>query len=374
MEENYTCIDLFSGAGGFAEGFKKAGFNIVLANDVWESASHTYQENHKETKFLLKDIYELDGSELLKEIGLEIGEVDVIIGGPPCQGFSTVGKRREEDPRNNLFKEYLRIVDSIRPKVFVMENVTGILSMEKGNVLKDIIQSFTQIGYHLEYKVLNAADYGVPQIRERAIFIGTNLNKSIIFPDATHKLIIENNEINFLNDFNYKPYLTLSDAISDLPEIEAGESKVEYDLEPQNSYQKERRNGNKNLQLHSSGNHSDKLVEMMKYIPEGSSAWEVDSLPKELTPTSGYGNTYARLNSKIPGMTITRNFSCVSSSRCIHPTSNRGLTPREAARIQSFDDKYLFLGTKTDISLQIGNAVPPLLAKSIANVVKKILK
>lgn len=368
-KNKYTCIDLFAGAGGFAEGFLKVGVNILLANDIWEPAALTYKENHKDVDFILKDIYELDGKELLKRLKLDEGELDIIIGGPPCQGFSTVGKRNKNDPRNNLFKEYLRIVSKIKPKVFVMENVTGILSMERGRVLTNIISSFKDIGYKIDYKVLNAADYGVPQIRERVIFIGTRLDIDIIFPEPTHTSSVE---LNFLNH-NLKPHITLGEAIGDLPKIEANEEKTEYELEPQNDYQRERRKDACKLTLHSSGKHSPKLIEMMKYIPEGSSVWEIEDIPKELIPTSGYGNTYARLNSKVPGMTITRNFSCISSSRCIHPFSNRGLTAREAARIQSFDDRYIFMGNKSDIALQIGNAVPPLLAQSIGESIIKML-
>lgn len=365
----YICIDLFAGAGGFAEGFNKAGFNIKIANDIWESASETYKLNHNETKFILKDIHELTGDEILNELDIKNGQVDVIIGGPPCQGFSTVGKRAKNDPRNNLFKEYLRIVASINPKIFVMENVVGILSMEKGKVLKNIIESFSNIGYKIQYNILNAADYGVPQLRERVIFIGTRLDSDIVFPEPTHS----SNNLNFINNINALPHLTLWDAISDLPKLNANEEALSYDKEPQTEYQKQRRKNSNSLTLHSSGKHSEKLIAMMEYIPEGSSVWEIEDIPNELRPTSGYGNTYARLNSNFPGMTITRNFSCVSSSRCIHPFLNRGLTAREAARIQGFDDKYQFVGTKSDIALQIGNAVPPLLAEKIAYIVKEML-
>lgn len=368
-KNRFTCIDLFAGAGGFAEGFLRAGVDILLANDIWEPASLTYRENHKDIDFILKDIYDLDGKELLKRLKLGQGELDIIIGGPPCQGFSTVGKRNKNDPRNSLFKEYLRIVNILKPKIFVMENVTGILSMERGRVLKNIISSFRDIGYKIQYRVLNAADYGVPQIRERVIFIGTRLDIDIIFPKPTHTSSIE---MNFLEG-KLKPHITLWEAIGDLPRIEANEKATEYIMEPQNEYQRARREGSKGLTLHESGKHSPKLIKMMKYIPEGASVWEIEDIPKDLIPTSGYGNTYARLDSKLPGMTITRNFSCISSSRCIHPFSNRGLTAREAARIQSFDDKYTFIGNKSDVALQIGNAVPPLLAESIGKSIVKML-
>lgn len=360
----YTCIDLFSGAGGFALGFKKAGFKILAASDIWEIASKTYIKNHKEVNYLLKDINELNGSELLELAGISRGEVDVIIGGPPCQGFSTVGKRDEEDPRNLLFKEYVRIVDEISPKCFVMENVVGIISMNGGEIYKNIFKLFENIGYKLESRVLNAVDYGVPQNRERVIFIGTRLNAKIKYPEKTHSE----------SDNSLKPYITLEDAIGDLPIIESQETSESYDKPEKSYYQKLMREGVLNLTHHSCGKHSDKLLKMMEYISEGSSVWESEDIPIQLKPTSGYGNTYARLDSKMPGMTITRNFNCVSSSRCIHPKSNRGLTAREAARIQSFPDKYHFVGNKSEVALQIGNAVPPILAENIAMAIKKILE
>lgn len=360
----YTCIDLFSGAGGFALGFKQVGFKILAASDIWEIASKTYIENHKGVNYLLKDINELNGSELLELAGISRGEVDVIIGGPPCQGFSTVGKRDEEDPRNLLFKEYVRIVDEVSPKCFVMENVVGITNMNGGDIYKNIFNLFEEIGYKLECRILNAVDYGVPQNRERAIFIGTRLNVKLKYPEKTHSD----------SDARLKPYMTLGDAIGDLPNIKSQEKSERYDKPEKNNYQKLMREGVEKLSLHSCGKHSDKLLEMMNYIKEGSSVWESEDIPIQLKPTSGYGNTYARLDSKVPGMTITRNFNCISSSRCIHPKSNRGLTAREAARIQSFPDKYQFLGNKSEIALQIGNAVPPLLAENIAIAIKKILE
>jgi len=239
----------------------------------------------------------------------------------------------------------------------------GILNMEGGNVLKNILSEFSNIGYKVDYKLLNAAEYGVPQIRERVIFIGTKLNIDIIFPVKTHSL---------KNEIGYEKSLTLWDAIGDLPQSDTEEIN-NYDKPPINEYQKKIRGDCKELTLHTPPKHSNKTFEMMKYIPEGKSVWDVKDIPSELIPTSGYGNTYARLDSKIPGMTITRNFACISSSRCIHPFLNRGLTAREAARIQSYDDSYIFKGPKTDIHLQIGNSVPPILGNKIACSIKEML-
>jgi len=360
--KKYNCVELFAGSGGLGTGFENAGFNIVSANDVWQAAADTYVANHKNVNYIVEDISKIDGEILLKNTKYEKSEIDVIIGGPPCQGFSTLGKRFIDDPRNKLFKEYVRIVNDIKPKVFVMENVSGILSMEKGKVLENIIKSFKEIGYKLEYKLLNAAEYGVPQLRERTIFIGTRIDVDIKFPKKTHTLT---------NEKGYKKALTLWDAIGDLPQSDEFEFN-NYDKEPLNSFQKRMRKNNVQLLNHKPSSHNEKAKKMMKYIPMGKSAWETE-MPEELKPTSGYGNTYARLNANEPGMTITRNFACISSSRCIHPYLNRGLTAREAARIQSYPDNYVFKGSKTDIHIQIGNSVPPLLGEKIAEAIRVML-
>lgn len=363
-KKQYNCVELFAGSGGLGTGFHNAGFNIISANDVWEPAGKTYVANHPDVKYIVKDIAQLTGDELLEDTGYSKSDVDVIIGGPPCQGFSTLGKRFIDDPRNKLFKEYVRIVNDIRPKFFVMENVSGILSMEGGKVLENILNSFQEIGYKLEYRLLNAAEYGVPQQRERTIFIGTRTDVEIRYPKKTHSLN---------GDPNLKKALTLWDAIGDLPQSDE-EEITSYTNEPTNDFQKKIRNGATELVNHKPPTHNEKAKNMMKYIPMGKSAWDVeDIMPKEFMPTSGYGNTYARLNANEPGMTITRNFACISSSRCIHPYLNRGLTAREAARIQSYPDNYKFLGTKSDIHIQIGNSVPPILGEAIGNTIKEML-
>ncbi len=362
-QKHYNCIELFAGSGGLGTGFERSGFNIIAANDVWKPAAETYKANHPNVKYIIEDISKVSGSDLLKGTSYTKEDIDVIIGGPPCQGFSTLGKRFIDDPRNKLFKEYVRIVNDIKPKFFVMENVSGILSMEKGKVLQNIIKSFNDIGYKLEYKLLNAAEYGVPQQRERTIFIGTRLNVDIIYPQKTHSLT---------GEIGLKKVLTLWDAIGDLPQSDT-EEITQYSQSPINSYQKLMRKNSKFIKNHKPPIHNDKAYKMMKYIPEGKSAWEIKEIPGELRPKSGYGNTYARLNSKEPGMTITRNFACISSSRCIHPFLNRGLTAREAARIQSYPDDYIFKGTKTDIHIQIGNSVPPILGEKIADAIKEML-
>lgn len=364
MKKTYNCIELFAGAGGLGTGFINSGFNIISANDIWDAAGKTYIANHPNVKFIVKDIAKLSKDELLKNTGYNEKDIDVIIGGPPCQGFSTLGKRFIDDPRNKLFKEYVRIVKEIKPKFFVMENVRGILTMEKGKVLEQIINSFKEIGYKVEFRKLNAAEYGVPQQRERIIFIGTNTNVLIRFPQKTHTL--ENNP-------NLKKALTLWDAIGDLPQSDNLEF-TNYQTDPQNEFQEKMRNGSSRLFNHKPSHYNKKAIEMMRYIPMGKSVWDVkNDIPKELIPTSGYGNTYARLDANKPSTTITRNFACISSSRCIHPYLNRGLTAREAARIQSYPDTYIFLGSKTDIHLQIGNSVPPILAKQIANTIIEML-
>ena len=248
--------------------------------------------------------------------------------------------------------------------MYVVVPLTSITNVFLPLTLENILKSFNDIGYKLEYKLLNAAEYGVPQQRERTIFIGTRTDVKIRYPKKTHTLTGEKDLL---------PALTLWDAIGDLPQSDNEEIK-EYTCEPKNNYQRKIRNGALTLANHKPPVHNEKAINMMKYIPMGKSAWDVKAeMPKEYMPTSGYGNTYARLNANEPGMTITRNFACISSSRCIHPYLNRGLTAREAARIQSYPDTYIFKGTKSDIHLQIGNSVPPILAEKIANTISELL-
>ena len=302
--------------------------------------------NYKKT-----DIFDCDISDIKEENILKYGSIDIVLGGPPCQSYSTLGKRQMDD-RANLFYEYLRILSILKPKLFIFENVKGLISMNKGNLFKEIIQLFFELGYIVDYKILNAAEYGVPQIRERLIIVGKKDNKTFSFPKPTHKL-----------------FVSLRDAIGDLPSIDSGENgnNKEYKYEPDNDFLKFVRKSNI-ISEHISPNNNFKLKEIMKTLKEGQSK---DDLPENIRPKSGYSNTYAKMWWHAPAPTITRNFATPSSSRCIHPIDSRALTIREGARLQSFPDDYIFFGNDGDKKLQIGNAVPPLLsialAKSISN-------
>jgi len=235
MTEKIKVVDLFAGAGGLSYGFARDdNFEIIAANEILPNMAKAYQLNHPSVKVYCKDIKEFGIFDLQKDFGLKEGEVDLVVGGPPCQAFSTVGKRLNDDPRGKLFQEYYRVLKEINPKVFLFENVKGLLSMQKGELLKTIISLFESLGYRVSYKVLNAADYGVPQIRERVIIIGTKLNAKFSYPDITHY-----NKENYQSLFTQglKPYLALSEAISDLPFINSGEESFEYSSEPKNKFQ-----------------------------------------------------------------------------------------------------------------------------------------
>jgi len=345
-------IDLFCGAGGFSFGFELAGLKVKYGIDIWKPALKTFKENHKHSEVLMEDIFEFKGKRLNKIFN----KIDIIMGGPPCQAFSTAGKRALDDKRALLVKEYARIIKEVKPQIFVFENVKGFPSFAKGILLKEILDIFDTLGYELTFGILNAKDYGVPQNRERFIILGS-LGKKIEFPKP----------LGFRQTFR--------DATSDLPEIHAGEKAEKYLTEPQNDLQRYyRRKSPKILTEHNAKNHSDKILEMMKFIPEGKSAHETEvfmNMPKELRPTSGFKNTYKRIKWDEPSPTITRNFCVPSSSNCIHPQYSRALTLREAARIQSFTDDFVFYGNDTDKRIQVGNAVPPLIGKAIAEQILK---
>jgi DNA (cytosine-5)-methyltransferase 1 len=360
----YKVIDLFAGAGGLSYGFANDdNFEIIAANEIASDMVKTYKANHPFIKVYHCDIKDFGITNLKNDFGIGKKDIDIIIGGPPCQAYSTVGKRLLNDPRGQLFQEYYRILKEIEPKFFIFENVKGLLSMSKGELFKTIIFLFESLGYKVYYKLLNSADYGVPQIRERIIIIGTKLKNKYSFPEPTHC----NNE--YLLNLKLKPYLTLSEAISDLPFIKSGEQSFEYATEPKNEFQKlMRKNAPKKLMDHIAPKNNEKLIKIMEYLPDGGTPLD---LPEELRPKSGFKNTYSRLWWNRPSTTITRNFSTPSSSRCIHPKAPRPLTTREGARIQCFPDDYIFYGSRSSKNLQIGNAVPTFLSIALKNSLKE---
>lgn len=363
-------IDLFSGVGGLSYGFAHDdNFEIVAANEILPNMAKAYSLNHPTVKVYAEDIKDFSADKIEKDLGIKPSEIDIIVGGPPCQAYSTVGKRLIDDPRGKLFQEYYRVLKEFNPKLFLFENVKGLLSMQDGELLKTIISLFESLGYKVKYKLLNAADYGVPQIRERVIIIGSKLKTEFEYPEPTHYNPEDENNL-FKNSL--KPYLTLEEAISDLPFIKTNEESFEYASEPQNEFQKlMRKNAPKKLMDHSSPKNNDKLVKIMESLPDGGTP---EDLPESLRPTSGFKNTYCRLWWKRPSTTITRNLSTPSSSRCIHPKAPRPLTTREGARIQCFPDDYQFYGSRGDRNLQIGNAVPTFLSNALAKAILKNFK
>lgn len=359
-------VDLFAGVGGLSYGFAHDdNFEIIAANEILPNMAKAYSLNHPTVKMYNKDIKEFSINDLIHDLGINASDIDIVVGGPPCQAYSTVGKRLLDDPRGKLFQEYYRILKELNPKLFVFENVKGLLSMKNGGLVNEIISLFESLGYSVQWKLLNAADYGTPQIRERVIIVGNRMGKEFYYPEPTHGIQQEYS----LFGPALKPYVTLGEAIGDLTVIESGEEGLVYSCEPQNDYQRlMRENAPEQIMDHSCGTNNPKLIALMKALPDGGSPAD---LPEEMRPKSGFGNTYCRLWWDKPSTTITRNLGCPSSSRCIHPKSARPLTTREGARLQSFPDSYQFYGPRSDRNLQIGNAVPPLLSIAIVSSIKE---
>lgn len=373
MKNKMQIIDLFAGCGGLSTGYEMAGFNIPVAIEKDEWASETYKVNHPDTKVITEDITNINNPTNIVPEGII---VDGIIGGPPCQGFSLSGKRDTKDPRNSLFMDFIRFIKDIQPKFFMMENVPGILSMKtaNGELVKDlIISEYEKAGFNATYKILNAAEYGVPQSRTRVIFIG--IRKDLKFDED--KLYPNG----FL--FNDKQ-ISIDEAIMDLPQIESGEGteEQEYNENPKNDYQIWVRGNNKIIKNHIAMRHTPRLIERFKTIKSGQSLADVSEEHMQrkrgdASKTSGkvYSQNNMRPFGNKPSPTIAASFQ----SNFIHPHLNRNYTAREAARIQSFPDWYEFRGKRTTMSWeknlsqyqQIGNAVPPLLAKAVAeNIIK----
>lgn len=337
-DKTYNIIDLFCGCGGFSLGFERAGFNVLLGIDVWKDALSTFQYNHKSSLAMQADLSVLSPEETTPLLNGRA--IDVIIGGPPCQGFSVAGKRIVDDLRNKLYKNFVHFVSYFKPKAFVMENVPNILSIGGGIVRESIIKDFAILGYNVEYKVLTASDYGVPQNRRRAIFVG------------------------FLNGHHFKYPLsfdsekvTAAEALSDLPENSVEDGGM-YPLPPQSDYQILMRSHASKLYNHQVTVHNQKTIDIISLVPDGGN---YKDLPSELQGTRKVHIAWTRLNSKKPSFTID-----TGHRHHFHYSYNRIPTARESARIQSFPDDFFFTCSRTSQLKQIGNAVPPLMAEAIA--------
>lgn len=387
-------FDVFSGAGGFSCGFEMAGCEVIgaIEHDKW--AADTFKYNHPHAKMLLGDI-ETFSTETLKE---QIEQPDIIIGGPPCQGFSICVKNAGDpkDPRNSLFVEFIRMAKIFSPKVMVMENVPNIIraKTKSGIRVVDIIQQeFEKMNYHVYYDVLNASDYGVPQMRQRFVLIAASQELGKPFPLKTHFVEGTDQE----DTAKLKKCPTLWEAISDLPDIEAreGSEVMEYTKPAVNEYQQACRRNSTKLYNHLAMKHTKRLVERFSQMTWGQSVSDITDERLKQRKRNGNGRVsdspYDQNNRRMHPDRICHTITATFYGNFVHPYKNRNFTAREGARIQSFPDSYVFFGKPTVVSKklllkegrtgeaylcqysQIGNAVPPLMAKAIAeNILKQV--
>lgn len=372
--EKINVLDLFCGAGGLSYGFdQNSKFQVTCGVDLLEDRVRTFHANHPNANGVVADIRKFS----LDELAELSSNPEIIVGGAPCQGFSSIRPFRtltEGDNRNSLFEIYVLILAHLKPKWFVFENVVGLLTHKKGAVFNSILEGFADVGYQLDWRIINGAYYGLPQNRERLLIIGNSIGKEIEWPRPTH--YIEHRSMagkrpqvilpNPLLDFPLRPAVTIMEAIHDLEEIASGETKNVYkeDVEP-TPYELKLRNGCIKPSLHQATSHSEKMLEIIR-----ASGINRNELP-EGTTSSGFSSSYSRLEGDKPSTTITVNFVHPASNRCIHPKQDRALSIQEGARLQGFPDSYKFIGTKTQIVKQIGNAVPPILSEIIAKMISQ---
>lgn len=359
MSRPLTAIDLFCGAGGLSEGFRQAGFHVLVGQDYDATAGATFAATHPEAKFIGGPIQEVTAQQILTAAGKKRGEIDVIVGGPPCQGYSVYNHQRgETDPRAGLFREYLRIVEGIYPRWLVMENVTGITSIAGGRIVEEIFSGMRSLGYRVDMRVLKAEEFGVPQERRRVFFIATRTEAPILFPQPTHGPGLE-------------PFVTVWDAISDLPALGNGDSWAApyHDQPAQSSYQIMLRGNHSALHNHSAARLAGVNEKRMQHIPPGGS-WR--DIPQALLP-KGMLKAKRSDHTKRYGRPRKTDLACTILTKCdvhwgayIHPVQDRSFTVREAARLQSFPDFFVFHGSRTEQFVQVGNAVPPLLGRRVA--------
>ena len=359
-------IDLFAGCGGFSCGFEKAGYDIISAVEFDKNIAKSYEINHPATKMIADDIKNVDNNNIFKK-----NDATVIIGGPPCQGFSMAGARIRkgfiDDPRNYLFKHYFNVVKIVRPKIFIIENVKGILTMKGGQIFNEIKKIFEDPNnfegkpYKIQYKVMKAKEYGIPQNRERTIMIGSLIEFELEKEIIKTREYIKNIDKHFFDD------VTVWQAISNLPEpTEDGKINIER---IENEYQRFLSSKSKKTYNHVVTKHSTVAIKRMEKIGINENFTVLDE--KINTVHSG---SYGRLDPNSIAPTITTRFDTPSGGRFIHPYRDRTITPREAARIQSFPDDFEFVGTKSCICKQIGNAVPPKLSYFLGIMIRRILE
>ncbi len=343
-------IDLFAGVGGLSLGFEQAGFETVIANEYDASIAEAYVKNRGNVNMVVNDITKLSIPETFGEYK---GDVAVVIGGPPCQGYSQKGQRKTiNDPRNFLFRYFVEVVKEVQPQYFVMENVPNLLTAEKGFFKQELEKLFTELGYTINAQVLCAADYGVPQNRHRAFIIGKRGDVAVDMPAKKERRT------------------TIWEAISDLAYLNSGEGTevAEYYISAESEYQKMMRMKSDKVYNHIATKHSKIALDRLAMIPPKGGK---EYLPPEHLTKSIYSGTWERMDADDISVTITTRFDTPSSGKFTHPYLDRAITVREAARIQSFPDSFHFFGTKSSQMKQVGNAVPPMLAKAVADAILK---
>ncbi|WP_349903678.1 DNA cytosine methyltransferase [Parafrigoribacterium humi] len=391
MKSELTAIDLFAGAGGLSEGLRQAGFSSLYANEIVPTYARTYEVNHGNTVVDSEDIRTVNAADVRKRLGLKRGELDLVAGGPPCQGFSiNAPVRSNEDHRNHLFREYLRFVEEFNPRAVLIENVPGLVSFANGGTLEAIIASLKALGYSADVQILYAPHYGVPQTRWRTIIIGMKDGSDPLraFPVAERMAPMR---INFTSKFGGRaivamprsvelpPHTTVADAIGDLPPLlngQAGLEVKEYLTSPQNSYQQVLRAGSDGVRNHEAPKLSSINMERLKYIRPGGN-WT--DIPYELLP-KGMQAARRSDHTKRYGRVAANGLASTILTKCdphwgayFHYSQDRAFTIREAARIQSFPDSFVFTGSKVDQYEQVGNAVPPLLAAAVGQSISAAL-
>lgn len=372
----FKVVDLFSGCGGLSTGFELTGkFEVIAGNDFDRDSLLAFGANHPSAACWEGSISDLDPKRLMEDLGLKSGQLDVMVGGPPCQGFSRNRARRhyegrfQDDPRNYLFKEYMRFIEAFLPRAVLIENVPDMLVKENGRFGREIFETLDSLGYgHHQAAILNAADFGVPQRRRRAIILAAR-EKPISLPTPTHADPALDDGL-----FKISAWRTIAEAIGDLPTLPAsggGSSPGPYKMKFQNDYQKLLRGGMDTVTEHVSWQLSKAQSDRLSHLGPGDG---VECLPPELAPKSGYGSAYRRMSWDVPALTITTWMYHPGSGMYFHPSDHRNITVREGARLQSFPDSTVFVGGKVSKCRQVGNAVPPLLAYAVADGIRSALE